>query len=178
MTTSGQNNRHGRGRNGKFIRTIDTAERDAQACRMRAQGHSYVEIAEQLGFDGRATAYRAVERAIMAVISEPAVQVRTLELARLDAMLVEVWRVLKAKHVVVSQGRVVLHPDTGEPLLDDGPVLAAVDRALKISERRARLLGLDAPVKVQAITVDEVEAELERWEAQVFEGQPPRALGA
>jgi hypothetical protein len=37
----------------------------------------------------------------------------------------------------------------GAPLLDDAPVLAAVDRLLKVQERRAKLLGLDVPVKRQ-----------------------------
>jgi hypothetical protein len=32
-------------------------------------------------------------------------------------------------------------------LEDDAPVLAAVDRLLRIQERRAKLLGLDAPVR-------------------------------
>ena len=48
---------------------------------------------------------------------------RDLEAARLDAMLLPLWR-------RVQQG-------------DE----RAVDRALKIMERRARLLGLDAPSK-------------------------------
>jgi hypothetical protein len=35
-------------------------------------------------------------------------------------------------------------------LADDAPVLNAVDRLVKISESRRKLLGLDAPAKVQS----------------------------
>jgi hypothetical protein len=38
----------------------------------------------------------------------------------------------------------------GETLADDGPVLQAIDRLIRISERRAKLRGLDAPVTGQA----------------------------
>ena len=61
--------------------------------------------------------------ALKATLREPADEVRDLEVARLDAMLLPLWR-------RVQQG-------------DE----RAVDRALKIMERRARLLGLDAPSK-------------------------------
>lgn len=37
-----------------------------------------------------------------------------------------------------------------EELLDSGPVLAALDRVLRIQERRAKLLGINAPKKVTA----------------------------
>jgi hypothetical protein len=49
--------------------------------------------------------------------------VRELELTRLDAMLLPLWRRVQA----------------GEE--------KAIDRALRIMERRARLLGLDAPTR-------------------------------
>ena len=48
--------------------------------------------------------------------------------------------------------------DTGEvsqikcrrvPVIDDGPVLQAISTLLRVADRRARLLGLDAPAKVE-----------------------------
>ena len=48
-------------------------------------------------------------------------------------------------HVAISNGRVVYQGEN--PVKDDGPALQAIDRLLKIQERRARLIGLDAPVK-------------------------------
>ena len=56
-------------------------------------------------------------------MSKPAKEVLKLELERLDAILLSIWK-------AISQGH-----------------LGAIDRAIKIMERRTRYLGLDAPVK-------------------------------
>ena len=52
-----------------------------------------------------------------------------------------------------DDGNVILDDDQQPKLIrlrDHNIRLAAMDRLLKISERRARLLGLDTPVKQQA----------------------------
>jgi hypothetical protein len=76
-----------------------------------------------------------------------------------------VMGVLEREHVTVSHGKIVVtpDPDTGEerPLIDDAPILNAVDRLLRIQERRARLLGLDAPVKRDISLTDERAAQIE-----------------
>jgi hypothetical protein len=162
-TTGGSHARNQpRGGKGRFTRSPDTAERDAAACKLRSTGANYDQIAEQLGFTDRSSARRAVERALVAIVAEPAAQLRTLILGRLDLLLGEAWKVLLAEHIVVSQGRVIHDPTTGAPMRDHGPVLNAIDRVLRIEDRRCKLLGLDAPVKVEAITVDQVEAEIAR----------------
>jgi hypothetical protein len=46
-----------------------------------------------------------------------------------------------------SNGRIMLD-DAGQPILDVGPRLAALDRVLKVGERQAKLMGLDAAQKV------------------------------
>lgn len=170
--TKAERNRYSsRGPDGKYTRTLEGAERDAEMARMRTDGYSYPAIARH--FDvGQSTAYDAVQRAMLATVQEPGEEVKRLELERLDEMYREVLDVLRRPHVTVSQGRIVrqqigweLNPEDGsfqldgdgkpipqfEDLLDDGPVLAATDRLLKIQERRARLLGLDAP---QRMSVD------------------------
>ncbi len=60
-----------------------------------------------------------------------------------------------------------------EPLRDRAPVLAAIDRLLKIEERRAKLLGLDAPVRAELITIDAIEAEVARLAAELDLTTPP-----
>lgn len=163
------------GGNGRFVRTPDTAERDADACKLRNLGHSYDEIAAQLGFANRSAAYKAVERAMRLTVQEPAAAQRTLQLARLDLLFREAWAVLKAEHVAINNGRVIMNPaNPEEPLRDHGPVLAAIDRLLKIEERRAKLLGLDAPVRAELITVDAIEAEVARLAAELDLTPPPR----
>lgn len=147
------------GPNGDFVATPETAEQDAEAARLRGRGLSYRSIAEQLDVSV-STAHRAVQRGLDAIRAEPAAEVRLLELERLDRMYTAVVAVLEREHFTVSQGRIIYVGGDpvvsdgkvvyvgGDPLLDDAPVLAAVDRLLKIQERRARLLGLDSETKV------------------------------
>lgn len=152
---------------GKWERDLATAERDAKAAKLRSEWWSYSQIAEHLGIP-KSTAYESVQRVLAETVQEPADDVRKMELERLDQMAVAVKGVLERNHVVVSQGRIVQrwigweqeedgrykHDREGaripiyEDLDDDAPVLQAVDRLLKIQERRARLLGLDAPQRV------------------------------
>ncbi|MFJ1698176.1 hypothetical protein ACIOHC_24175 [Streptomyces sp. NPDC088252] len=144
---------------GRFVRTLSTAERDAAAADLRSKGWTYPRIAEHLGYNHRADAYNAVQRVLKETVREAGEELRTLELERLDALYVAASEVLEREHVTVSNGRVVdLH---GAPIPDDGPVLAAIDRLLKIQERRARLLGLDAPVKRDISLTDERAAAIE-----------------
>lgn len=157
--------------NGRYTRTLEGAQRDAEMAKMRSDGYGYQAIADHFGVVVSA-AYEAVQRAMLATVQEPGEEVKRLEIERLDEMYREVLEVLRRPHVTVSQGRIVrqqigweTNPDDGsfqldgdgkpiprfEDLRDDGPVLAATDRLLKIQERRARLLGLDAP---QRMSVD------------------------
>lgn len=95
-----------------------------------------------------------------------AVQVTRIEaaLARLDALEDAAHEVLRREHITVNNGRII-KLDDGVPLPDDGPVLAAIDRLVKIEDARLRngealrrILGLDMPVKVDA-TVTEVSQQ-------------------
>jgi len=136
-----------RGGDGRYTRGLSTAEQDAEACRLRARGRTY----EQIGADlhlSKSSAYEAVQRALADTVREPADEVRQLELLRLDELHRAALGVMEATHYVVDKGTVVQWE--GAPLVDDGPVLAAIDRLLRIQERRAKLLGLDAPLKVSA----------------------------
>lgn len=83
-------------------------------------------------------------------------------------MYAAAMEVLEREHVTVSNGRVV-SLDDGTPLPDDGPVLQAIDRLLRIQERRARLLGLDAPVKRDLTLTDERTARIEALAEELAE---------
>jgi len=150
------------------VRTPETAERDAEAARLRVQGRTYQQIADALGLSHRDLARRAVERALTDVVREPAAELRALELERLDALWREAWRVMQTNHVRVSGGRVVEHD--GKPLRDDGPVLAAIDRLVRISERRCHLLGLNAPIRIGVLTLDQIDEEIRRLVEETGEG--------
>lgn len=101
----------------------DANERTRKALELRKAGATYDQIAAQLGYGNRSNAYRAVKEAIHEIIREPAEEVLQLELARLDALLLGCWQ--KAK--------------TGDS--------RAIDRAIRVMERRSAYLGLDAPKK-------------------------------
>lgn len=154
-------------------------EKAGRALELRKRGLTYAQIAAEMGYADGAGAHKAVQAALRGLVTEmtlDADELRRLELERLDQAEAAVWRVLEREHVTVSQGRVVRqwvldedgHPivltdDQGntvydaddrpvyqeEPVLDDDPVLRAVDRLIKIQGRRAALLGLDAPQKIE-----------------------------
>lgn len=152
----------GRDATGKFAKTLESAERDREAVRLRARGWTYQKIADHLGFGGHANAYRAVKRVLTSLPTEGADEARQLELERLDTLTQAALAVMERHHYYVSDGRVVYlgGKDDREPLRDDGPVLQAIDRLLRIGARRAALLGLDAPrqLHIQETAVGELDA--------------------
>lgn len=131
---------------GRYDRDPQVAARDAEACRLRARGYLYDQIAAELGIS-KTQAYESVKRALKETLQEPADEVRQLELMQLDELARAARKVLEGTHYVVSHGKVVRLVEDGPPLEDDAPVLAAIDRLVKISESRRKLLGLDIPVK-------------------------------
>lgn len=138
-----------RGRHGRFTQNPDTADRDAQACQLRRDCVSYPEIAARLGFASAGAAHDSVKRAMLAIIAEPAEDVRQMELERLDQLWTTALSVLRKRHYAHSGGKLVEAVIDGELTLltDDKPTLDALDRLLRIQQRRAALLGLDAATK-------------------------------
>jgi len=158
----------------------DETSPEREVVRLRAQKHTFRQIADKLGLSVsrvHALNERAVRRCV-----EPSVRAIRLEmLEQLDELEQAALKVLATTHFVVSQGHLVSpvlgrEPDTlddgsenpkagelifGDPLIDDGPVLAAIDRLVKIQERRARLVGADAATKVEArVEIDPSSIEL------------------
>jgi hypothetical protein len=107
----------------RLANQIASHDRKLQALELRKAGATFQAIADKLGYRGPSGAHKAVVSALRATLREPAEELRELELMRLDAMLLGLWRRAQA----------------GEE--------KAVDRVLRIAERRARLLGLDAPAR-------------------------------
>lgn len=134
----------GRGKNGQFLRTLDTATKDTLAARLRATGASYKVIAVKLGYANESGAHKAVQRALAAVPVEDVTELRAIECERLDALTERVWTVLSTRYPLLTPGVELVGSD-GKPVADPAPILAAVDRLARISEQRARLLGLNAP---------------------------------
>ena len=142
-------------------RSLATREKDIRALDLRRRGLSYPQIAAEMGCS-LSGAHQSVQRALADSAREASEEVRQIEAQRLDDYMRALNRVLLAKHYVVSAatGKVAVHPETGQPLLDDDPVIRTVLALIRVSERRARLLGLDAPVKHEVRQIDAIDARL------------------
>ena len=156
--------------------SIVQAERRAEVLRLRLDGMTLAAIGERLGIRADSV-HDIITRALRSMTKEPAEELLNLELARLDSLYAEAMNSVRAftpvLHngkvvqipVIDSNGQVVKDPETGHPLTciaqDRAPVLAGVATAVRLLERRAKLLGLDAPVRTQAqLTVtDDTDAE-------------------
>jgi hypothetical protein len=179
-------------------RNAPAHERDAEIMHCRVMGWTLQAIADHVGYADASGVQKRIERIYVKTVKEPTEMVRDLEVRRLDEMLAIAWDLMKREYVAVAQGRVVrrrlLDSDgqfivTGadaegrpiyaeEEVADVMPVLHAMDRALKIADRRAKLLGLDAPKQVEVFTVDAVTAEIQRLEAELMnQGVNPETLG-
>jgi DNA-binding CsgD family transcriptional regulator len=101
------------------------SERAVKALDLRIKGYTYRQIAKALGC-GEKTAYYDVQNALGTldgVKKEVAEQLREIEVARLDALL-------KALDKKIRTGSV-----------------PAIFAAVKVADRRSKLLGLDSPTR-------------------------------
>lgn len=103
----------------------DLKEVARQALELRLAGYPWEVVQGRLGYESEEDARKAVNKGLKAIMAAPAEEVLALDLARLDSILPNLW--LEAKR----------------------GSLPAIDRLLKVLERRARYLGLDKPVVLQ-----------------------------
>jgi len=145
------------------------AARRARVLAMRIEQRPYTEIAAELGVTTD-VAEKDYQRALEQLKREQDAQAataRNLELAKLDLMEAAAWQVLRKQHITVQHGKIVAFED-GTPVLDDAPVLNAIDRLVRIAARRATLTGMDAPTRIE---VDDARrAEIERLAADLAAG--------
>lgn len=114
-------------------------EKQVRALNMRMAGASFSEIAEAEGYASPSGAYEAVKAALEKARSEPAEELRQMELARLDEMQASIWEVALS----------------GSP--------DAVNSILRIMAHRARLTGLErkeAPLRIAIPKVSSVNDAL------------------
>lgn len=108
---------------------IEEAEKMARVLDERKQGVTFDVIAERNGFYDASGASKFCKRALEFVVQESAEEVRKLEIERYDRWLLAL-----------------------EPKVHDGDP-RAIEQAIKVSDRRAALMGLDAPAQTE-ITVN------------------------
>jgi len=124
--------------------TADAAEKDREALELRNLGWTYQRIADHLSVSV-STAFDRVKRAVRNIPAEAVDEHRRIEGERMDNLL-----------------------STYMPQALAGDVKSA-DFVLKVLDRRAKLLGLDAPTKTEVITLDAIDAEIRRLELQLGE---------
>jgi len=110
---------------------VIAAQRRVQALELRKAGYTYEQIGVALGISSQA-AYKHVVKALGVInekLSEATEELRTLEVQRLD-------RLFEVMYKKAEKGD-----------------MNAIDRCVRLMERRAKLLGLDAPAK-QEIGLD------------------------
>lgn len=136
---------------------ISAVEKERQCLELRKAGATFEQIAKEVGYKFPSGAEKAIRRALKKTIQQPADDLRKLMILRLDRMLLAIW-----------------------PSIQTGDTKAIL-AALKIEERRARLLGLDSPSRVEVhdwrkqaeqagIDVSDVYEELVQRFAMEFSG--------
>lgn len=113
-------------------RRAQATVRRAEALKMRIAGMGYAAIGKQLGVSTTA-AYKLVQKAIEEIKerqAEDAEHLRRLEIERLDAAQSAIW-----------------------PKVEKGDLMA-IDRLIRILQRRSAYYGLDAPQKQELSGAD------------------------
>lgn len=125
----------------KSERTLHARQRENLALSMRRAGATYQRIADALGYGNPSNAHRAVFRALDRIPAENVRQLRDIECVRLDALQEAHWGAATGGSSVSA--RIVL----------------------QVMERRARLLGLEAPVHTES--TEHIDAEIATLAAQL-----------
>jgi len=122
-------------------------DKERQVLELKRSGATWDAIAQVVGYSNGSGAFKAYQRAMVRTLQQPADELRDAEIDRLDRLQRAYW--------FEAIG------DKNNP-----PVHKSAEIVLKIIDRRAKLLGLDAPTKIQAevITYDAsgIDADIER----------------
>lgn len=96
---------------------------------------------------------------------------RNRESDRLDMLEQEALELLQGEYFTVDKGQVVFHPRDNTPLRDPGPRFKAIETLLKIQERRAKLFGIDSPVRAEVTHNTGVEIQVTELQDLVDEAK-------
>ena len=114
-------------------------DREAECLRLRRGGLTLDEIAKRVGYASISSVHDALQRANARIIAENVEAIRELEKDRLDLIQAANWS--NAMQGDIQAGALIL----------------------RVMDRRAKLLGLDMPVRIQQeVTVWNGDANLDR----------------
>lgn len=154
-------------------RSAETMERDHRAYDLFRRGLSYRQICDEIGYASTNAAFEAVRRAAKENAVDPveAAADRQVILDRLQDYRRAAQGVLANRHYILTQsGRLAEGPD-GRPLIDDDPVLKALDRLAKLDDLELKIRDLypAAKSRVEVVTEEAAQALAAALEAQVAE---------
>jgi hypothetical protein len=124
----------------------ELVDKEIRVLELRRVGLTWQRIAEEVGYADHTGAYAAYKRAIKRTMQQPADELREQEIDRLDRLQVAVW-----------------------PSAMKGDTRAILT-ILRLMERRAKLLGLDKPIKI--------EQEITTWDGNDTIDRAVRELAA
>jgi len=133
-------------------------DKELKVLELRRMGMTWQKIAEQVGYADHTGAYAAYKRAMKRTLQQPAKELREQELDRVDRLQMAAW---------------------ANAMKGD---IGSIHVIVRLMERRAKLLGLDVPVKseVEVITYDgnRLRAETEQLLNRIRElDAPPNTMG-
>ena len=144
----------------------ERAQRRNKLVELKRDGrYTWQQIADECGYSSKGAACQDYHRMLKALQEETAAGLDDIRRAHLDGLM-EIRRVavevMRRDHVQVAAGKIVRTElgvsagedgpvyELGDPLMDDGPTLAAIDRIAKIDAQIAQLLGLNAPTRIES----------------------------
>ncbi len=155
-------------------------DRRAEVVRLRAQGLTWDQVAERVGYANGSSALKAWRVAIKQTPDLAVKEIRAAERERLGQMDAELARIIAnppAKTTAI--GKTVTDPDTGLIVRDQQVVVASIRARLAVGESYRKLTNADVPaataplVDARSLTIiTEVRAEQERRNSIA----PPRPL--
>jgi hypothetical protein len=151
-------------RNGRggFVRTLDNAARDGEACRLHAQGWTIREISEHLGYGSPGNAHRGIQRALAEAASlHGARELREVQIAELSELRRKMWALVNDPPPLVDKLGRVVKDDDGNPVPDAAAVVNAASVIIRAADRLARLTGIDSPRRSVSTVVDIPIADLQ-----------------
>ena len=150
-----------RERRARFVRrSLDTAARDGEACRLRCQGWTIREIADHLYGGSKGDAARGIDRALAETASlHGGRQLRELMIEEIREIRKRMWAILDdPPPAYAANGKIITRED-GREVPDVAQMTAAASVIIRSDERLAKVVGLDAPRRSMTAILDIAELQ-------------------
>jgi hypothetical protein len=140
--------------------------RDQQAARMLALQTPLSEICATLGYPDEDRTLQGIKRAMADATRFARDEYRYMELLGLDELELRLWRLVEADMPMVDRGQLVRGSD-GQPIQDLRFQKEIMAEVRQVKAQRCKLLGLNAPTRVESISMEMINDEIKRLETEV-----------